>query len=115
MNWTNTLLLGFAAYLIGSIPTAVWVGKWFFNKDIREEGSGNAGFSNTLRVFGPKAGVPVLIVDVGKGFAAVYLAKYLHLNPDSLAGQLIPVIFGLLAFFGHLLPIFASFRGGKGV
>lgn len=115
MDWIQVILLGLAAYVLGSIPTAVWVGKWFFNKDIRQEGSGNAGFSNALRVFGPKAGIPVLIVDVGKGFVAVYLSKYLNLDPDIFTGQLIPVVYGLLAFFGHLLPIFASFKGGKGV
>lgn len=115
MDWIQVILLGLVAYVLGSIPTAVWIGKWFFHKDIRQEGSGNAGFSNALRVFGPKAGVPVLIVDVGKGFVAVYLSKYLNLVPDTFAGQLIPVIYGLLAFFGHLLPIFAGFKGGKGV
>ena len=115
MDWIQVILLGLVAYVLGSIPTAVWVGKWFYKKDIRQEGSGNAGFSNALRVFGPKAGVPVLIVDVGKGFAAVYLARYLQLDPDTFAGQLIPVVFGLLAFLGHLLPILAGFKGGKGV
>ncbi len=115
MNWIQILSLGFLAYLLGSIPTAVWIGKWFFKKDIRNLGSGNAGFSNALRVFGPKAGIPVLIVDVGKGFAAVSLANILNLDNHSFAGQLIPVIYGLLAFVGHLIPIFAGFKGGKGV
>jgi glycerol-3-phosphate acyltransferase PlsY len=115
MNWIQILSLGFLAYLLGSIPTAVWIGKWFYKKDIRNLGSGNAGFSNALRVFGPKAGIPVLIVDVGKGFAAVSLANILNLDNHSFAGQLIPVIYGLLAFVGHLIPIFAGFKGGKGV
>lgn len=115
MNWTQIILYGIAAYVLGSIPTAVWIGKWFYNKDIREHGSGNAGFSNMLRVFGPKAGVPVLIIDIAKGYAAVYLAAFLKLESTSTAFQLIPVIYGLMAFLGHLLPIFASFKGGKGV
>ncbi len=115
MNWTHILSLGFLAYLLGSIPTAIWIGKWFYKKDIRDLGSGNAGFSNALRVFGPKAGIPVLIVDVGKGFAAVSLSNMLNIDNQSFAGQLIPVIYGLLAFLGHLIPIFAGFKGGKGV
>jgi len=64
------------AYLLGSIPTAVWVGKWFYGKDIRNEGSGNAGATNTIRVLGIKAGIPVILVDVFKGYLAVFLMRY---------------------------------------
>ena len=65
------------AYLLGSIPTAVWVGKWFYGKDIRNEGSGNAGATNTIRILGIKAGIPVILVDVLKGYLAVYLMQIL--------------------------------------
>jgi acyl phosphate:glycerol-3-phosphate acyltransferase len=63
----------FLAYLIGSIPTAVWVGKLFYNVDVREHGSGNAGATNVIRVLGYKAGVPVMLFDVFKGWFAVQL------------------------------------------
>lgn len=115
MNWTEIILLGIGAYVLGSIPTAVWIGKWFYSTDVREHGSGNAGFSNALRILGPQAGIPVLIIDVAKGFGAVYLASILSLVEGGLAEQLIPVIYGLLAFLGHLAPLFAKFKGGKGV
>lgn len=115
MNWFNVSALGVLAYLLGSIPTAVWIGKGLYQIDVREHGSGNAGFSNTLRVIGPKAGVPVLIIDVLKGFAAVYLSRILHLAENTLAYEIIPIVYGILAFLGHLVPIFAGFKGGKGV
>ena len=115
MNWTEIILLGIGAYILGSIPTAVLIGKWFYKIDVREHGSGNAGFSNSLRVLGPKAGIPVLLIDVAKGFAAVYLAYQTILPENSISEQLIPIIFGILAFMGHLLPLFARFKGGKGV
>ncbi len=115
MNWTEIVLYGIGAYVLGSIPTAVWIGKWFYNTDVREQGSGNAGFSNALRVLGPQAGIPVLIIDVAKGFAAVKLASLTFLEEGSIAIQLIPVVFGILAFIGHLVPILARFKGGKGV
>ncbi|MEA1876229.1 MAG: glycerol-3-phosphate 1-O-acyltransferase PlsY [Bacteroidota bacterium] len=115
MNWTEIILFGIGAYVLGSIPTAVWIGKWFYNTDVREQGSGNAGFSNALRVFGPKVGIPVLIIDVAKGFAAVKLASLTFLEEGSIALQLVPVIYGILAFIGHLVPILARFKGGKGV
>jgi len=115
MNWTEIILFGIGAYVLGSIPTAVLIGKWFYNIDVREHGSGNAGFSNSLRVLGPKAGIPVLIIDIAKGFAAVYLASRTALNEGSISQQLVPIIYGILAFMGHLLPLFARFKGGKGV
>jgi glycerol-3-phosphate acyltransferase PlsY len=74
------------AYLIGSIPSAVWIGKLFYNTDVRQYGSGNAGATNVIRVLGYKAGIPVLLFDVLKGWAAV-----------------------------HVFPVFAGFKGGKGV
>jgi glycerol-3-phosphate acyltransferase PlsY len=105
------------AYLIGSIPSAVWVGRTFYNTDVREYGSGNAGATNTFRVLGYRAGVTVLIMDVMKGFLAVKLAYYVgdydpHLPELFIDYQL---AMGVCALFGHIWPIFVGFRGGKGV
>jgi glycerol-3-phosphate acyltransferase PlsY len=104
------------AYLLGSIPTAVWVGKWFYGKDIRNEGSGNAGATNTIRVLGIKAGIPVILVDVFKGYLAVFLMRYFL--PEGVEADIriyLEIIAGFMAIIGHTLPVFAGFRGGKGV
>lgn len=116
MQWiifSGGLLL---AYLLGSIPTAVWVGKWFYGCDIRNEGSGNAGATNIIRVLGAKAGIPVILVDVLKGFLAVYFMS-VFLPPSWTASQAIyaQILAGFLAVIGHVYPVFASFKGGKGV
>lgn len=112
----NLLLLILSAYLIGSIPTAYWIGKWFFNIDIREHGSKNMGASNTFRVLGSVWGIIVLIIDMGKGIAAVQLVHALQpsdwLSSESTFWKL---LFGLVAVGGHIFPIFAGFKGGKGV
>ena len=98
------------AYLIGSFPSAVWLGKTFYNKDVREYGSGNAGATNTFRVLGKKAGIPVLLMDVFKGWFAVYLASF------SVADNVeLQLAFGIAAVIGHLFPIYTGFRGGKGI
>jgi glycerol-3-phosphate acyltransferase PlsY len=111
------LFCGFiVAYLLGSIPTAVWVGKWFYGIDVRNEGSGNAGATNTIRVLGAKAGIPVVIVDILKGFFAVLLMRFFI--PEGTGEDVkiyYEIIAGLLAVVGHALPLFAGFRGGKGV
>ncbi|MEY2830717.1 MAG: hypothetical protein RIQ33_2575 [Bacteroidota bacterium] len=114
-----TLLNNFAifiAYLLGSIPTAVWVGKFFFNTDVRDYGSGNAGTTNTLRVLGKKPAMFVLLVDVLKGIAALKLA-YLSFNPTTQPDLFVnfQVILGIAAIVGHVFPVFAGFRGGKGI
>ena len=107
------------AYLLGSIPTALWVGRRFFNlPDIRLHGSGNAGATNTFRVLGPKAGTFVLLVDAFKGFAAAYflpnlLLAYHLIHPENLLYFRLGC--GVLAIVGHIYPVFAQFRGGKGV
>jgi len=104
------------AYLIGAIPTAVWVGKIFFGIDIREHGSGNAGATNTIRVLGYKAGIPVMLVDVLKGFFAVKLA--LLLPHDQYSADLliyVQIAMAVAAVLGHVFPVYAGFRGGKGV
>jgi len=104
MFWS--LLL--ASYLIGSIPTALIVGKLFFGVDIRELGSKNPGATNTLRVLGKKWAVIVLLIDLAKGSLAAYLPIYFQINAE-------PLYFGLLAVVGHCFPIFAGFRGGKAI
>lgn len=108
-----TLLLG--AYLLGSIPTAVWWGKRYYGIDVREFGSGNAGATNTFRVLGKKAGIPVLAIDIIKGYVAVLLA---HLSPfefDTNQYVNLQLGLGIAALVGHVFPILAGFRGGKGV
>ncbi len=101
------------AYLFGSIPSAVWFGKLIKGVDVREHGSGNAGATNTFRVLGWKVALPVFIFDVLKGYAAVklYVWSGVHFsNPDF-----VMIILGILAVAGHIFPVFAGFKGGKGV
>lgn len=109
-------LLIVVAYMIGSIPTAVWVSKFFFGIDIRDYGSGNAGATNTFRVLGTSWGSFVMVVDILKGVLASFL--YLLL-PYYLTNQLDRTNFmiglGLAAVLGHIFPIWAGFKGGKGV
>lgn len=114
---TFQIILAFLlAYLLGSIPTSVWVGKWFFDLDIRTQGSGNAGATNTIRVFGLKAGIPVLLFDVFKAWFAVHLSVWFF-NPAYSPNQEVIywIILGGLAVLGHVFPVFAGFKGGKGV
>ncbi len=99
------------AYLLGSIPTAVWYGKIFHGTDVRQHGSGNAGATNSLRTFGRTAGIIVLIIDFLKGFLAVLSAQFLFPDID----KYLPLYMGIAAVIGHLYPVFAQFRGGKGV
>ncbi|MEI6522871.1 MAG: glycerol-3-phosphate 1-O-acyltransferase PlsY [Bacteroidota bacterium] len=104
------------AYLLGSIPTAVWIGKLFYNKDVREYGSGNAGATNTFRVLGRSAGIPVLIIDVLKGSISILLVGLISDIPSNSDAFInLQLAFGISAFIGHLFPVFAEFRGGKGV
>lgn len=104
------------AYLLGSVPTAVWVGKYFYGVDVRNEGSGNAGATNTIRVLGVKAGIPVILVDILKGFLAVWLMQFfVPSNWGTDGTTYYKIAAGLLAVVGHTLPVFAGFRGGKGV
>lgn len=112
----NLFLLIISAYLIGSIPTAYWIGKLFFNIDIREHGSKNMGASNAFRVLGSVWGIVVLVIDMAKGIAAVQLAHAVQ-SSDWLSSELTfwKLMFGLVAVAGHIFPVFAGFRGGKGV
>lgn len=99
------------AYLIGSIPSALWIGKIFHKTDIRQHGSGNLGTTNTFRVLGKKPGIAVLLIDILKGTAAVLL-PFLPFFADA---TIYPLILGIIAVIGHMFPVFASFRGGKAV
>jgi len=104
------------AYLLGSIPTAVWVSKYFFKTDIREHGSGNAGTTNTLRVLGKKPAIFVLAVDLLKGLAAVKLALLFDNSFNSSNYWMnLGCVYGMAAVIGHIYPVFAGFRGGKGI
>jgi glycerol-3-phosphate acyltransferase PlsY len=105
------------AYLLGSIPTAVWYSQAFFGLDIREHGSGNAGATNTFRVLGKRAGTIVMLVDVLKGYTAAILSTLLWYADVITETEILTfkIVFGLVAVIGHLYPIFANFRGGKGV
>ncbi|WP_019241393.1 MULTISPECIES: glycerol-3-phosphate 1-O-acyltransferase PlsY [Bacillus] len=96
------------AYLLGSIPSGLWIGKIFYGKDIRQYGSGNLGGTNTFRTLGKKAGLTVTIMDVLKGTLATFL-------PFFLGVDIHPLIPGAIAVLGHIYPVFAGFKGGKAV
>lgn len=108
------LLIVFA-YLVGSIPSAVWLGKRFYKIDVREFGSGNAGATNTFRVLGKKAGIVVLVCDILKGSMSVLLAFLSSYNVNSNQFVNLQLALGIAAVVGHVFPVFAGFRGGKGV
>ena len=112
----NELLLIALAYCIGSVPTAVWISKSMFGIDIRDYGSGNAGATNTFRVLGAKAGIPVLLFDIFKGWAALQLMNLFQVSlPSEDQIALFRIGLGVMVVLGHVFPVFAGFRGGKGV
>lgn len=112
MTLTISILI-VAGYLLGSIPSAVWIGKWFYGTDVREHGSHNAGATNTLRVLGRRAALPVFIIDAAKGYAAVMLSHFTDLEGDAFF--FLKIGLTAAAILGHIFPVFASFKGGKGV
>ena len=103
------------AYLLGSVPTAIWISKFFYKKDIRNYGSGNAGSTNMYRVFGFKAGLATQIVDILKGYIAAMLPFRLWKEIPSEELTYIILGHGFFAILGHVFPLFASFKGGKGI
>lgn len=98
------------AYLLGSIPVGWLIANIFYHKDIRQEGSGNIGATNALRIFGTKIGILVLLLDMMKGIIAVLIAKQVIQGAHPLVS-----IAGLVAILGHIFPVWLKFRGGKGV
>lgn len=118
----STLTVLFISYLLGSIPSAIWVGKAFKGVDVREHGSGNAGTTNTFRVLGWPSGVTVFILDFMKGFVPSFWLSAIAF--DLFSGPLAPpawdveaflkIFCGVMAVVGHMYPIFANFKGGKG-
>ncbi len=112
----NEIMLVVLAYLLGSIPTSIWVSKAVFGIDIRDYGSGNPGATNTFRVLGSKWGTFVMIVDISKGVIAtsLYILIPFYLQ-NELARTNFMIILGLAAVLGHIFPIWADFKGGKGV
>lgn len=112
----NNVLAVLLAYLIGSIPSAIWVSKWFFGIDVRDYGSNNAGATNTFRVIGKFAGFTVLFFDILKGWASVkLLTTFILYQTDSLEFINMQLIVGITAVLGHVFPIYEKFQGGKGV
>ncbi|MBK3495253.1 glycerol-3-phosphate 1-O-acyltransferase PlsY [Viridibacillus sp. YIM B01967] len=107
----NTILLIILTYLIGSIPSGLWIGQLFYKTDIREQGSGNLGATNTFRILGKKAGIVVTLMDILKGTAATILASLVFFADSGIH----PLIAGSIAVIGHMFPVFAKFRGGKAV
>ena len=108
MKITILLLI---AYLLGSIPSGLWIGQIFFHKNLREYGSGNTGTTNTFRVLGTKAGILVFLLDVLKGLLPTLFPYLFGLDNASVWS----IVFGLAAIIGHIFPIFAGFKGGKAV
>ncbi len=107
-----TIVLAFAfSYLLGSIPTAVWLGKWLHGKDVREFGSKNAGATNSFRILGKRTGIVVLVIDIFKGVLSMIISKHM-LHDESVV--LVMLAAGI-CILGHVFPVFAQFRGGKGV
>jgi glycerol-3-phosphate acyltransferase PlsY len=116
MNILLIVLTLLSAYLLGSVPTAVWVGKKYHGIDVREHGSGNAGATNVIRVLGWKTGVPVLLIDVLKGLLAAMLPVFFNLAGQGTALLTnLQILAGVAAVIGHIFPVYAGFRGGKGV
>src|SRR5574340_228489 len=105
----TTILLLIVAYLLGSIPSGLWIGKFFFHKNLRDFGSGNIGTTNTFRILGKKAGTIVFAMDLLKGTLATVLPLIFGIETIS------PALFGLFAVLGHTFSIFNHFQGGKAV
>lgn len=107
------IILGIVSYLVGSISSAVWIGRKYYNIDIREHGSGNAGATNMLRVLGRKAAIPVFLIDFFKGYLSVAIAHLTDLEGNSLF--ILKLSLAILAAVGHMYPLYSNFKGGKGV
>ena len=117
MTWLSIIAIMIAAYLLGSIPSAGWIGKKYYGIEIREHGSKNAGTTNMLRVLGKRAALPVFIIDYFKGFCAVILTSLMRYDEAITESWIINlrIIATVFVVLGHIFPIFAGFKGGKGV
>lgn len=107
------VLIIILAYLLGTVPNAVWIGKLFYGVDVRQHGSGNSGATNTFRVLGKTAGSIVLALDVLKGWLAVILAHLVQL--EGMESDNIKLVLAITAALGHIFPLYMKFKGGKGV
>jgi acyl phosphate:glycerol-3-phosphate acyltransferase len=117
MNIFIVIICAIGAYLIGSIPTAVWYARRFHKLEIKEHGSGNAGATNTFRVLGARSGLIVLMIDILKGWLATRLANvpvWFDAIPENQL-TMYKLIFGIIAVLGHIYPVYENFKGGKGV
>ncbi|MHC1707818.1 MAG: glycerol-3-phosphate 1-O-acyltransferase PlsY [Bacteroidales bacterium] len=113
INIVSSVIL---AYLIGSIPSSVWIGRYFYGIDVRKQGSGNAGATNAMRILGLKAGLPVLIADIAKGFLSVQMAVLFGaglMSPEGITQ--LKILLAIVTTIGHIFPVYVGFRGGKGV
>jgi glycerol-3-phosphate acyltransferase PlsY len=106
----SPVLLVLLSYLLGAIPTSYWVGRWFHGIDLRRHGSGNLGATNVYRVLGWKAALPVMLVDVAKGFVPAWLFPRIDDAPWAWA-----LAYGTAAVLGHVYSLWVRFKGGKGV
>jgi len=114
MIWIITAII--LAYLIGSIPTSVWIGRIFYDVDVRTKGSGNAGATNTIRVLGLKAGIPVLLFDIFKGWLTVFIAHFFYTETGSFPDLIdLKIMLAVSAVIGHVFPVYVGFKGGKGI
>jgi glycerol-3-phosphate acyltransferase PlsY len=111
LGYTLFILFLIFSYLIGSIPSGVWIGKKISGLDIREHGSKNTGATNAIRVLGAKIGIIVLLLDILKGAIPLLIGKYLFKYYDDLY----LLIIGVVVIIGHILSLFLKFKGGKGV
>jgi acyl phosphate:glycerol-3-phosphate acyltransferase len=107
---TGAIALLILSYLMGSIPFALVIGKWFWHVDVRQHGSGNVGTTNVFRVLGRRAGILVLVCDMAKGFIPAFVAVHVMQYPDWLA-----LLIAVAAMFGHMYSVFLRGGGGKGV
>lgn len=117
MEYLYIILTLITAYLLGSIPPAVWIGRFLYDIDVREYGSGNSGATNTFRILGKRPGIMVLLIDILKGFFAgyliIFLKDFVNIQPENII--YFKLLLGIAAVAGHVFPVFAGFRGGKGV
>lgn len=111
----SIITIVFLSYLAGSIPTSIICSKLFKGIDIRDYGSGNAGGTNAVRVLGWPIGLLVMLIDVGKGVLATLLISQIRIDPVGLSPNIVQIIAGMSAIFGHIWTVFAGFKGGKGV